>query len=56
MDRLEKLERHLQENPKDWQSSVAFMILRSKAISNDIKKRRNMERKKVALYRRTHGE
>jgi len=56
MDRLENLERHLRENPNDWQTSIAFMILRSKKISNSVKTKKNLERKKVAQYRRANGE
>ncbi|WP_276889867.1 hypothetical protein [Faecalibaculum rodentium] len=56
MDRLENMERHLLENPNDWQTSIAFMILRGKKISHSIKKKKNLERKKVAQYRRANGE
>lgn len=53
MDRLTRMETHIAKHPHDWQTAVSYMKLRSKKISNSIKRQKNLERKKVARFKET---
>lgn len=53
--KLEKLDRHLAENPKDYQSVIARMKTYSDAVEHQLYLRRIERLKKVAKYRREYG-
>lgn len=46
-DKLEKMEKHLREHPKDYQSVISYIKTRSDAIDHDTEKRNNERRKKL---------
>ena len=55
--KLERLDRHLAEHPKDYQSVIARMKTYSDAVEHDIYLRKIARRKKMAKYRReANGE
>lgn len=54
--KLETLDRHLAEHPKDYQSVIARMKTYSDAVEHDMYLRRVERLKKVAKYRRQYGE
>ena len=51
-EKLEKLDRHIAEHPKDYQSVIARMKTFSDAVDNDIHNRRVARMKKVMKYMR----
>lgn len=53
--KLEKLDKHLAENPKDYQSVIARMKTYSDAVEHQLYLRRIARLKKVAKYRREYG-
>lgn len=56
IDRLERLDNHIKEHPKDYQAVIAKMKTYSDAIEHDLYLRRIERLKKVAKYRREYGE
>lgn len=54
--KLEKLDRHLANHPKDYQSVIARMKTYSDAVEHEIYLRRIARLKKVEKYRREYGE
>lgn len=56
-EKLERLDRHLAEHPKDYQATIARMKTFSDAVEHEIYLKRIARLKKVAEYRRGyHGE
>ena len=55
-EKLEKLDRHIAEHPKDYQSVIARMKTFSDAVNNDIHNRRVARMKKVMKYMRGEEE
>lgn len=53
--KLEKLDKHLADNPKDYQAVIARMKTYSDAVDHEIYLRRVARLKKVAEYRRQYG-
>lgn len=51
IEKLEKLDRHIAENPKDYQAIIARLKTRSDAIAYERKRRMDMRLKKVAEIR-----
>lgn len=51
-EKLEKIDRHIAEHPKDYQSVIARMKTFSDAVDNDIHNRRVARMKKVMKYMR----
>ena len=54
--RLEQLDRHLAEHPKDYQAVISRMKTYSDAVEHQMYLRRIERLKKVAKYRREYGE
>lgn len=50
--KLEQIDKHLAEHPKDYQSVIARMKTFSDAVDNDIHNRRVARMKKVMKYMR----
>lgn len=55
IDRLERLDNHIKEHPKDYQAVIAKMKTYSDAIEHDLYLRRVERLKKIAKYRREYG-
>lgn len=53
--RLEKLDKHLAEHPKDYQSVIARMKTYSNAVEHEQYKRKVARLKHLAEWRREHG-
>ena len=53
--RLEQLDRHLAEHPKDYQAVISRMKTYSDAVEHQMYLRRVERLKKVAKYRREYG-
>lgn len=51
-DKLDRLDKHLAEHPKDYQSVIARMKTYSDAVEHDMYLRRVERMKKLAEYRR----
>lgn len=56
IDKLERLDKHLAEHPKDYQSVIARMKTYSDAVEHEMYLKRIARLKKVAKYRREYGE
>lgn len=56
IDRLQRLDKHLAEHPKDYQSVIARMKTYSDAVEHELYLKRVARLKKVAKYRREYGE
>lgn len=54
--KLETLDKHLSEHPKDYQSVIARMKTYSNAVEHDMYLRRVERLKKVAKYRRKYEQ
>lgn len=55
-EKLERLDRHLAEHPKDYQSVIARIKTYSDAVEHEMYLRKIARLKKVAKYRREYGE
>lgn len=55
-DRLEKLDKHISENPKDYQAVIARLKTRSDAIDHARKHQMDMRLKRLAEIRRKRHE
>lgn len=55
MKKLESLDKHLEEHPKDYQAVIARMKTKSDAIEHQMYLKRVERLKKVAKYRREYG-
>ena len=55
-EKLEKLDRHIASNPKDYQSVIARMKTFSDAVEHELYLKRIERLKKVEEYRRKYGE
>lgn len=55
-ERLEKLDAHIAQNPKDYQAVIARLKMRSDAIAHIQKHQRDMRLKKVAEIRRKYEQ
>lgn len=53
--KLEQIDRHLADNPKDYQSVIARMKTYSDAVEHEVYLRKIARLKKVAKYRREYG-
>lgn len=53
--KLERIDRHLKEHPKDYQAVIARIKTYSDAVEHDMYLRRVERMKKVAKYRREYG-
>lgn len=53
--KLEQIDRHLADNPRDYQSVIARMKTYSDAVEHEIHLRKIARLKKVAKYRREYG-
>lgn len=54
-DKLKRIDKHLAEHPKDYQSVIARMKTYSDAVEHELYLRRIERLKKVAKYRREYG-
>lgn len=54
--KLEKLDKHLAENPKDYQSVIARLKTYSDAVEHEQHKRKIARLKRVAEYRREYEQ
>lgn len=54
--KLEKLDRHLAENPKDYQSVIARLKTYSDAVEHEQHQRKIARLKRVAEYRREYEQ
>lgn len=54
VDKIEKLQKHLAENPADYQSQIALIKANSEQIAWEIKREQQKRLKKVAEYRRMY--
>ena len=52
--KLERIDKHLAENPKDYQSVIAKLKTYSDAVEHEIYLKRVERMKKVAKYRREY--
>ncbi len=50
-DRLANLQRHLQEHPRDYQSIISFMIMRSKNFDEEKRLARVEKIKELQFYK-----
>ena len=55
-DKLERLDRHIKEHPKDYQSVIARMKTYSDAVEHEMYLKRIERIKKVERYRKQYGE
>ena len=55
-NRLEQLDRHLAEHPKDYQAVISRIKTYSDAVEHEMYLKRIARLKKVAKYRREYGE
>lgn len=56
LDRLERLSRHLEDHPSDYQARIALLKIRSDVIEYSLRQRRNAKLKRVAEIRRKYNE
>lgn len=56
IDRLERLDNHIKEHPKDYQAVIARMKTYSNAVEHGLYLRRIARLKKVERYRKEYGE
>ena len=56
IEKLDRLDRHLKDNPKDYQSVIARLKLQSKAIDYYRRQKVNMRLKRIAQYKRELAE
>lgn len=56
VERLNRLDRHIAENPKDYQAVIARLKTRSDAIDYARKHAMDMRLKRVAEIRRKHEQ
>lgn len=56
MDKITKLQKHIKENPTDYQAVIALMQAKSDAIDRKMYEKRIDAIKKVAHYRRLRRE
>ena len=56
MDYIEKLDKHIQDNPKDYQAVISRLKTQSKAIDYYRKQQVNMRLKKVAEIKRKYEQ
>ena len=54
--KLEQIDKHLADHPKDYQARIAQLKTHSDAIEHELYLRRIAKLKKVAKYRREYGE
>lgn len=55
-EKLERMDRHLAEHPKDYQTVIARLKTYSDAVEHERKKRIQMRLANVAKYRRMRNE
>lgn len=55
IEKLEQLDKHLAEHPKDYQSVIARMKTYSDAVEHSLYLRRIARLKKVERYRKEYG-
>lgn len=55
-NKLDKMDRHLADNPKDYQTVISRMKVYSKYVDSERRKRINERLKNVAKYRRELNE
>lgn len=55
-DKLERLDAHLKQHPKDYQSVIARMKTFSDAVEHEMYLKRIERIKKVERYRKQYGE
>lgn len=55
-DKLERLDKHLKQHPKDYQSVIARMKTFSDAVEHEMYLKRIERIKKVERYRKQYGE
>lgn len=56
VDKLERLDKHLKQHPKDYQSVIARMKTFSDAVEHEMYLKRIERIKKVERYRKQYGE
>lgn len=56
VERVERLEKHLQEHPTDYQAVIAYMIARSDMIEHQSYQRMIERKKRVAEIRKKRKE
>lgn len=56
IEKLEKLDKHIAENPKDYQAVIARLKTYSDAIDHERKHKMDMRLKRVAEIRRKRHE
>lgn len=54
-ERLENLDKHIAEHPKDYQAVIARLKVRSDAIEHQMYLRKISRLRRVAEYRRQYG-
>lgn len=55
-DKLKRLDRHIEQHPKDYQSVISRMKTFSDAVEHEMYLRRIERLKKVERYRKEYGE
>lgn len=55
-ERLERLDRHIEDNPKDYQAVIGRMKIYSKAVEHQMYLRKIARLKRVAEFRRGRDE
>ena len=56
LKKLEQMDRHLEEHPKDYQTVISRLITYSNAIEQERKERVNARLREVAKYRKQRKE
>lgn len=56
IEKLEKLDKHIKDNPKDYQAVISRLKTRSKAIDHYRKQKLNMRMKYVAEIKRKYEQ
>lgn len=56
IEKLDKLDKHIQENPKDYQAVISRLKTQSKAIDHYRKREVNMRLKRVAEIKRKYEQ
>ena len=56
VDKLERLDAHIKQHPKDYQSVIARMKTFSDAVEHEMYLKRIERIKKVERYRKQYGE
>ena len=54
--KLEQIDKHLQEHPKDYQASIARLKTFSDAVEHEMYLKKVARLKRVAEYRRKYGK